>query len=270
MKNKVSIQLFAVAVFVLLTTNVVGQSTQNQYGQEETPTGIQIAPITEIPDNTPPTDITPYDLDKVNLGAPVIREQTHNRIENWQERKEAYRERIQEKIETKKEQLIQKKQQFREKLQLLKNEKKQATAARLEENLNGLNNHLVDRLAKRAETFETILEKIDSRAEKLEAEEAYVDGIYSGINSIQTEIDQFKILLTAQAEKDYIPELNTESTLKIDIGAKHQELQTDLKTLRDSLISIRKQIVSLVQSLKATQESLSVETSTVSPGATIQ
>jgi len=147
-------------------------------------------------------------------------------------------------------QLLEKaREQFRTQLQNIQDEKKRQIISRIEQNLNNLNKKIVDQLSLRLDRFEDLLAKITSRVEKMEDEGLVVTEPRGAIETTQANIDSLREVLLQQAEKVYVPQVVSESGLRIAAGTSYQELRGDIKVINDKLVAIKKEIANILHLL---------------------
>lgn len=140
-------------------------------------------------------------------------------------------------------------QKFQENLQNFRDERKKMIVERLYQRMADVNKKATDMLLKKLERLEAILAKIESRAQKKKEMGANAGAVYIGIETIEGEIAVLKDKIQQQADKVYDFDISDEQNLRPQAQPAVQLLHTDLKSLRDELISIRKEMVDLVQML---------------------
>ena len=141
------------------------------------------------------------------------------------------------------------KQKFQENLQNFKDENKKRIVERVHQRMTNVNKKVTDLLLKRLERLEAILAKIRSRAQKKEEIGADVSAVYTGIEAIEGEIAVLKGKIQKQVDKTYDFDISDEENLRTQAQPAVQLQHSDLKALRDELISIRKEMVDLTKTL---------------------
>ena len=141
------------------------------------------------------------------------------------------------------------KQKFQENLKNFKDEKKRRLVERLHQRMGTVNKKATDILLKRLERLEAILGKIESRAQKKEVNGAKVTAVYTEIEAVNENIADLKDKIVEQADKVYDFDISDEQNVRSQAQPAVLLIKTDLKSLRDELVSIRKEMVDLVQML---------------------
>lgn len=159
---------------------------------------------------------------------------------------------------TKQSLLEQKRTQFREQLQEIKDAQKQRIVEQLEKKLNDINQQMVNRLTQTVERLEGFLDRLNVQANLLSEKGGNIAEAITLIDTTREELSEFKTKLETQTGKTYTPTLTTESSLRTDVGAVHQELRNDFKALRDELMAIKEQVISIVKLLVSVRSALTV------------
>lgn len=128
------------------------------------------------------------------------------------------KEKIQEKMATREAAL-------KEKLAKFKDQKKAQRVDKINAELNRINKQRTDQMLKFLDNAERILAKVPN-----------------GSSSAQAKIDEARVAVKAQAEKDYTITITSEAKVKDDAKLAHERLRTDLQALK-KLITEAKQAV---------------------------
>lgn len=259
-KNQLIYSIIILVLFVL-PAFVVAQQYQSQIGQantvesETSETGaaqVYDVDTDELKLTSTPGDLGIYDTREVETKATnpaMLREKLKNRLETIVEKQLEFKERLQEKQAMQKQVLEQKRSQFQAQIKTIKDEQKQKILTRIEERLNEINIRLVEHLMTQVDKLQNYLNRLTTVAQALTEKDVKAGDIIAQIETIQDQLDSYKINLTAQVEKDYVPELTIEANLKQDVGESHQALRADFKMLRNSLMEIQQQILAVLKSL---------------------
>jgi len=192
-------------------------------------------------------------------------------IKNSMEQKQTE---LRSQIETKraqlKSQIEAKKTELKTRLAKIKDENKKQIVERIYNQVNELNKRMTDHFLNVLEKLEKILERISSRAAKAEANGQDISAVQTAITEATNAINTAKTAVQNQATKVYSVTVNTESTLKTDIGKNRQVLHNDLmavqKTVRDAQEAVRKAATTLAQIPRVNE----LEIPTTQPATTTQ
>jgi len=134
------------------------------------------------------------------------------------------REEIQDRIQTRQENIEAAREQFRTRLENLKDAKKQKIIENLDKSYVNIN-------ARWTTHFKNALDRLSKIADKLNASSE----IKNQISAVQAAVD-------TQAAKTYTLDLTDETKLGEAARAVHQQLRSDLETLRDQIQNIRESL----------------------------
>lgn len=174
------------------------------------------------------------------------------------------REKIIEKIETRKEVVAQRiderkvKMATREaalkaKLETFRNKKKATAAARINDNLNKINEVHTLNMQKHLDRMLTLLEKLEARVNSGSPDIKDKTAALSAIASSKAVIATTSAAVTAQAEKDYTIVVSSESRIKIDAKAQRDLLHKDLLALRKLIIDAKQSVINAIKEAKSGQ-----------------
>jgi len=201
----------------------------------------------------------------VNLGQNILDEIKRNRImtreefeaktaeiKNLMEQKQAeLRNQIQTKREKLQAQIEAKRKELRNRLAKIKDEHKKQIVERVYIQVNELNKRITDHFLNVLERLEKVLERISSRAAKAEANGQDISAVKTAITEATNAINAAKTAVQNQASKVYSVTVNTESSLKTDVGKTRQTLHNDLKNVfnlvRTAQEAVRKAATTLAQ-----------------------
>lgn len=179
--------------------------------------------------------------------------------EEFKNRIEAKREEVKLKIETQKEEL-------KAKLVKIKDERKKQVVERVYNQINELNKRRLDHFSAVLEKLEKSLDRISNRAAKAEANGVDIATVKTAITEATNAISASRTAIANQAGKVYALVVNTEDSLKIDIGkirrAFHDDLTGVEETVKTAREAVRKAAVVLAQIPKINE--LEVATTTQS------
>lgn len=148
------------------------------------------------------------------------------------EGREASREALQEKRMQTRELMVEKRQAFREKLATIRDERKKNLVERLDQKFVKLNKLRTDRFMAHLTKLESIMERILNRINEAKSEGKDVSAAESLYQSALDSIAAAKTAVEAQAAKEYIVTITSESNLRGVVSTTMQQFQSDLKTVR--------------------------------------
>lgn len=164
--------------------------------------------------------------------------------EEFKARVEARREELKKRVEAKREEL-------KERLKKIKDERKKQVVVRIDERLNAINANRVERFTENLDKIQKALDHVVTRTDKAADRGLDVTAVRTAVTNAQTAINASKAAIEAQASKTYTLTVNTEITLRSDVGvarqALHKDLQAVFETLRNAHDMVRRAAVALAQ-----------------------
>ncbi|MDP2664386.1 MAG: hypothetical protein Q8O97_00225 [bacterium] len=142
------------------------------------------------------------------------------------------REEVKSRIEAKKVEL-------KEKLKAVRDEKKKQIVERVYNSVNELNERMTDHLTKTLNQIQEVLDRVESRADKAEANDLDVASVRTAITAAESAIASSRSAVEAQAGKTYSFTVTTEEKLRSDVGTARQALHTDLVAVRETVKAAR-------------------------------
>jgi len=152
------------------------------------------------------------------------------------------------------EEIAARKQQFEEKVRQMTEERHQQAAIRLSERVNLVNQNMTNGYFNYLNAIEIVLDKLETRTQIVgEATGFDMAAFLEEIASASIRIEDAREAVIAQKSKEYVIEIESETTLGADISATMQELRTDHASLRDNVLDpVRHLIRDLTQVLHDT------------------
>jgi hypothetical protein len=126
-----------------------------------------------------------------------------------------------------------------ERLQQIKDQRKQQIVLRLNERFENLNKITTTHFNEVLGKLEKVLERIGTRADKVQSRGLDVSAVRLAIADAQKAIAEAKTAVAAQAAKTYPLAITTENKLREEIKIVRDSLHTDLKTTRTKVVSAR-------------------------------
>lgn len=201
-----------------------------------------------------------------------LKELEKNRAELQQLRQQERLE-IQRQIRLNREQLEQKKleyqNQLRERLNNIKTERKRKVIERIYEGINTLNEIMTNHYLRVLNQLEDVLERIESRTVKAKLKGFDTARVEEAIATAYNSIESARNSVKSQAQKIYQPpEINSEETLRIDVGKLRQQLHTDLKAVEKLVKEAREKVRMAAVTLAEIRGVDNIEISTTTPATT--
>ena len=178
-----------------------------------------------------------------------------------EERREQFQVRKEERMAS----LSARKEELRTRFKAIRDEKKAQLLERVEDKVNQINERRTDHFLKVLERLREILAKIQSRADRAEANGKNVSGVDTAIASAESAIGAAETAVNTQADKMYELTINDESTARNDVGAALKKLQEDLKATRDVVNKAR---TAVFDALRALVRLVGNDAGTATPSAT--
>jgi len=217
-------------------------------------------------------------LDEVKQKAGMTKEEfgaKRAELKNLMEQKQTeLRSQIETKREQLKSQIEAKRAELKTRLVKIKDENKRQIVERIHNQVIELNKRMTDHFLNVLEKLEKILERISSRTAKAEANGQDINAVKAAITEATNAIVASRTAIQNQATKIYVPTINTENTLKTDVGKIRQALYNDLmavqKTVKAVQEAVRKAATTLAQIPKVDELEIATSTAPASEGTTTQ
>ncbi len=168
------------------------------------------------------------------------------------EAKEEFQNRLEIKVREKEANMVKTREEFQNQLSEFKNKQKQMVLARIEKNLNSLNERFVEHMQERIERLEEILSKLEERLNKIKEEGGETTDAEALLEAVRTSMDSLKAAVEEQAAKVYTPVLMAEETVGSEMKEIHRTIAADFKVIRDMVLTVRRQMLDLLKALKET------------------
>lgn len=271
--NKVD-NMYLVKVFLILPFLAVVASPF-VFAEEET--------VTTTQENTETTTVTP----KMNreIEERILREKERTREllklelerkkENLQKaselkeealkkRNELLQENLKKMLEKKKivseEIFKEKRDRFKMKVAEIKDVRKKILLTNLDTKIAMINKKRTEEMTKIIKRLREVLAKIESRATGFELSESEKSELETAVNEAKVAIDNAETSVIAQAEKQYIAEITTESELKDSLGAIVKQMEKDLQDVNMIILAAKKSLSNAGKLLNTVIESRKVDT----------
>jgi DNA repair exonuclease SbcCD ATPase subunit len=149
-------------------------------------------------------------------------------------------------------------QQMQAKIQQIKDENKKRIAQNLISQMERINKRLSEDDLKYLNTIEKVLNKIEERVKNSTTTDATIT---SKISELKTKIAALRSKIEAQAQKEYLVQIQTETKLREAYQTTKKELMSDHKNLRQELQALKKEVRDLFLKIKPTNTTTTNATS---------
>lgn len=142
-------------------------------------------------------------------------------------------------------------EEFKAQLATLKDAQKSAIAEKISTNLADTNTKAVDRMFEILDTLEDILTRTEGKVAEAKAAGKDTTTQESEVDNAKTALEAAKDAVTAQAAKEYIITIGTDTTLRNDVGSVVSQQKQDLKTAYETVRSAKQAVRQAAKSLKS-------------------
>lgn len=163
------------------------------------------------------------------------RKSLESKKEEFKNKIETRREEAKLKIETQKKEL-------KAKLAKIKDERKKQIIERVYNQINELNKRRMDHFSAVLERLEKVLDGISGRTAKVEANGVNVAAVKTAITGATSAIAASRTAIANQAGKVYALVVNTEDSLRVDVGKIRQTLHDDLTGVQETVKTAREAV----------------------------
>lgn len=144
-----------------------------------------------------------------------------------------------------------KRKQFQDKITAIKDGAKKAIVERLDDKFTALNLRQTTRMKERLDRLASVVSRLQDRIAQLKANGQDTTSAETAIAEAQKAIEISMIAVDAQASKEYVPQIASESTLGQTVGITSQQLKTDLTATHKTVITAHQAVVKAHQSIVA-------------------
>jgi hypothetical protein len=150
--------------------------------------------------------------------------------------------------------------QFLEKLNVIRDERKKVIVEKLENRMNEINKKRTDEMLKHLEVMTGILDRIEQKGNPTSPSATLGAGnieLTNAVAAARTAIATAKNAVEAQAGKTYTPAVVDEVTLRGVVGQSLNQLQAELKAVREKVILAKKALMDAYLALVKARGSVS-------------
>lgn len=142
-----------------------------------------------------------------------------------------------------------KQEEFQQKLAGIRDERKKALVEKLSVRCQEINKKRTDAMTGMLTKLSSILENITNRATTAEAAGKDMASVNTAVATAQTAIENAQTAVANQAGKECVITINSEKTLRADVGATISALEKDIKLAHDAVVAARKAVGDAVKAL---------------------
>lgn len=237
MNHKKNTFIIFVAVYILLFYSPSNSKAQTIQDTQQTTTESSTGRTNNVENRKTIRD------NRQNVPGSQVKENLPMRKENVDTRKEIRSEK----------QIIrsEKRQQFQDKITAIKDGAKKAIVERLDDKFTALNLRQTTRMKERLNRLGSVVSRLQDRITQLKANGQDTTSAETAIAEAQKAIETSMIAVDAQASKEYIPQIASESTLGQTVGATSNQLKTDLAATHKTVIVAHQAVVKAHQAIVA-------------------
>lgn len=136
-----------------------------------------------------------------------------------------------------------KRAEFKEKLQEMSDANKQARVEKIDTRIASVNAAQTAKWMETLTKMEALLAKFTAQEASLKASGKNTTALASAIASAQTAVTTAKTAVNAQASKEYVINITSETALKTNVGSTVSLFKTDTRTTRQTVIAARTALV---------------------------
>lgn len=167
-----------------------------------------------------------------------------------------------------KEEFKQKREEFKLKLQAIRDEKKQAVVERIDAKIATVNANRTARMSEAISRMRSVLEKIQEKGDAAKTEDKDTTTLDAAIATSETALENAQIAVDAQADKEYIVTIESDTTLKSTVGKTVKQLQQDLQDTHKLVVDAKQAVMNArkeLAKLRGEKTEMSSPSSTTTP-----
>lgn len=144
--------------------------------------------------------------------------------------------------------------EMKAKIQKFKDKQKAEIAARINTNLNRINQNQTDTMLKNLDLMSSLLDKLADRVTQGTPDIKDPALANQAIADAREAIANARTAVEAQAQKDYTIAVTTETRIRLDAQAKRDQLHTDIKAVRKLVIDAKQAVSNAIRVAKSRKE----------------
>lgn len=132
-------------------------------------------------------------------------------------------------------------------LATFRDQRKATAAARINDNLNKINEHRTDAFTRHLTKMSEILSKLETKVKDASGSGKDTTSAQAAIASAAASINTAKQAVDAQSLKDYTITATSEATIRHDARVQRDKLHTDLKAVHEIVVAARKALSNAIR-----------------------
>lgn len=166
---------------------------------------------------------------------------------------EARKDSIEKRVVAVKDKIASREAVLKAKLLVFKDKRKAEITERINTNLNKINQNQTTQMQKHLERMSVLLDKLENRVNTGSSDIKDPQAAKVAISSARASVDQATSAVKTQAGKDYTLQVTKESKVKADAQAMRTKLNTDLKSVRQLVITTKQMISNAIKTARTGQ-----------------
>lgn len=138
---------------------------------------------------------------------------------------------------------------FKAKVAQLKDQRKQTTVTNVTNRFNTINTNQTSRMSQGLTKLSTILDKLSSQAASLKSSGKDTSTVDADIAKARTAITTAQDAVSAQAAKQYIPQVTDDTTLRQNVNTTFTQLKHDLEATHKTVQAAKDAVVTVLKDL---------------------
>lgn len=193
---------------------------------------------------SPASALTPKDL-QASISAK--REQIKETV---QERRMMIKENIQEH----KDAVQEKREAFKEKIKTIRDQKKQVVVERIANKLTTVNQNQTTRLTGVIEKLTNFITTIEEKVSKAKTDGQDTSLAETAVSNAKTAIDNARSAVATQVATDYTITINTENTLRNDVGVITNQFRSDMQATHKAVVDAKQAVMQAAREVAKLRE----------------
>lgn len=188
-----------------------------------------------------------------------LRSEQKEKIQNLQEEMRAKREEAMERYKAQR-------ALFEQKIQTIKDERRKEIVERVDSRILERNTKYTNRMSEILEKLKAILKRVSEKGAVLKSEGKDTSALDRAIASANTAISDAEAAVVAQAGKEYVITIGTETTLKTTVGSVVSTFRSDISAVHKTVIAAKQAVMKAAMELaKLRGEKVEEPTVTTTP-----
>jgi len=148
-------------------------------------------------------------------------------------------------------QYLEQRNDFKLKLQTIRDTKKRALVERIDTKTSTFNKKMTDKMTSALTKMSNLLIKIQEDADTISSNGQNIQNLNTLIAVAQNTITTAQETVSAQAAKEYVATIDSEDSLRVDIGQTVSQFRNDIKDTYKTVINAKQDLVNAAQELRS-------------------